>query len=190
MARLILFNMVTLDGMIEGPGRDIAWHRVDDDFNRFAVEQLDSVAGLVFGRVTYELMAAYWPTPAAVRSDPMIARRMNALPKYVFSTTLSQVSWENTHLFSGNADSEMAQIKQRSGGDLLLMGSADLAATFTQRGLIDEYRLMVNPVALGRGTPLFKDTGERLDLVLLRVRTFANGNVLLAYRPEPPPANL
>lgn len=91
MRNLYLFNMVSLDGFFEGPDRDIYWHTVDDEFNDFAIKQLDNVDTLLFGRVTYELMASYWPTPEAVENDPLVARRMNETAKIVFSRTLQTV---------------------------------------------------------------------------------------------------
>jgi dihydrofolate reductase len=174
--------MVSLDGFFEGPDHDLTWHRVDDEFDEFALEQLDGAAALVFGRVTYELMAGYWPGEDAARDDPRIAERMNGLPKSVFSRKLDRAGWTNTTLIRGDAAREMATLKHRSSGDFFLFGSADLAVTFTRGGLIDEYRLMMNPVLLGAGTPLFKGSG-RLELRLSGHRTFANGNVLLRYQP-------
>jgi dihydrofolate reductase len=182
MGKVISFNLMTLDGFFAGPHGEIDWHRVDDEFNEFAIEQLDTVGTLLFGRVTYELMVAYWPTPAALADDPLVADRMNRLPKIVASRTLSKVAWANTTLVRENIEGEVARARQ-SGKDMFLFGSADLAATLSRHGLIDEYRVIINPVVLGSGQPLFKDVEERLDLRLLRTRTFRNGNVLLYYEP-------
>jgi dihydrofolate reductase len=184
MSKVILFNMVTVDGYIAGPGGDITWHRVDEEFNDFAAKQLDAAAGLIFGRITYEMMASYWPTPAALTDDPIIAGKMNAVPKLVFSRTLEGAGWENTRLVQTDAATELARVKAQPGKDWLIFGSADLAATFTQHGLIDEYRLIINPVVLGRGQPLFKDVQNPLKLQFLKTRTFGNGNVLLCYGPS------
>ena len=104
MRKVILFNMVTLDGFFEGPNREINWHHVDEEFNEFAIDQLDSADGLLFGRVTYEMMASYWPTPAARTNDPIVAGKMNALPKFVFSRTLKKAEWNNTKLVKENQD--------------------------------------------------------------------------------------
>ncbi len=183
MRKIILFNMVTLDGFFEGPNHDISWHNVDAEFNEFAIAQLKSADGLVFGRVTYQLMASYWPTPAAIQDDRVVAGLMNRLPKIVFSKTLTKADWNNTKLVKGNIAEEIAKLKQQPGKDLLLFGSADLASTLTQLGLINEYRLMVNPVVLGAGTPLFKRAHSRLPLKLLGAKTFKSGNVLLTYTP-------
>jgi dihydrofolate reductase len=180
---VILFDMVSVDGFFEGPDHSIDWHNTDDEFNDFAAEQLDAAGGLLFGRVTYQLMAGYWPTPTAIEADPIIAGQMNGLAKYVFSGTLQDAPWANTTLVTGDAAAEVARLKQQPGRDLLLFGSADLAASLTAAGLINEYRLMVNPVVLGRGTPLFKAGRDPLALRLLSARPFGNGNVLLAYAP-------
>jgi dihydrofolate reductase len=147
---------------------------------------LNSAGGLVFGRVTYQMMASYWPTPAAIENDSEVAGLMNRLPKVVFSRTLDKAEWNNTKLLKGaeRVAEEISDLKQPSGKDLLLFGSADLAATLTRLGLIDEYRLMVNPVVLGKGRPMFQDIDQKLDLRLLQTKTFQSGNVLLYYRPD------
>jgi dihydrofolate reductase len=181
--RVVLFNMVTLDGYFAGPNGEIDWHHVGEEFNDFAGQQLDSADGLLFGRVTYQLMASYWPTDAAISNDPIIALKMNNLPKVVFSRTLEAVEWNNVSLVKENLAEEIRKLKEQPGKDLLLFGSADLASTLTQLGLIDEYRLMVNPVVLGSGKPLFKDIKKSLDLKLVKTRAFGNGNVLLCYQP-------
>ena len=184
MRRLVLFNMVTLDGYFAGPAGEIDWHRVDSEFNDFAVEQLNSAGSLIFGRLTYEIMASYWPTTQAIDDDPLVAKKMNNIPKFVFSRTLDQVDWENTRLVKNDAAAEVAKLKQQAGGDLFIFGSANLASSLTRHGLIDEYRLMVNPVLLGNGQPLFENLDHRLSLNLVRTKTFRSGNVLLYYRPS------
>lgn len=184
MRKVVLFNMVSLDGYFESPDGDINWHTVDEEFNQFAIDQLDAADGLIFGRVTYELMAGYWPTPAALADDPLIANRMNALPKIVFSRTLEKVDWNNTRIIKANIVEELTSLKQQPGKDLLIFGSADLAAALIQNCLIDEFRVMVSPLILGGGTPLFQRIKTQLDLKLLEVKTFRNGNVLLTYQPN------
>ena len=183
MARLSMFNLVSLDGFFAGPGGEIDWFRTDDEFEQFAIEHTARARHLLFGRVTYELMAGYWPTTEAADTEPEIARLMNALPKTVFSRTLREVGWENSRLVHDGAVDEVARLKRETDGEIYLFGSADLAATLTEAGLFDQYRLIVNPVVLGRGKPLFK--GERpLDLRLVSERRFGNGNLLLTYEPE------
>jgi dihydrofolate reductase len=190
MRKVFLFNMVSLDGFFEGPNRDISWHNVDEEFNEFAINQLNEVDTLLFGRVTYEGMASYWPTEFAISNDPIVAGLMNSLPKIVFSTTLDKAEWNNTRLVNDNAAEEVSKLKGQPGRDIAIFGSSDLAVTLagaaqsSGSGLIDEYRIMVNPVFLGEGRPLLKGIKEKLNLKLLRVRTFKSGNVLLYYEPD------
>jgi dihydrofolate reductase len=183
MSKLILFNMMTLDGFVAGPENEIDWHHVDAEFNDFAIDQLDKAGGLVFGRVTYLGMMSWWPTPQAIANDPIIAGKMNSIPKYVFSRTLKSADWNNTRLFKDNAVAEMAALKKQQPKDLYIFGSANLAGTFRATGLIDEYRLMLNPVAIRRGMPMFTGGAERIELKLLGARPFKSGNVLLTYAP-------
>ncbi len=185
MSKVIMFNLISLDGYFEGANKwDLAWHNVDREFNQFAIEQLDHAGGLIFGRVTYEGMAAYWASAEGIKDDPEVAKRMNSIRKYVFSRTLDKADWNNTQLITGDAVTELARLKQGAGQDLLLFGSANLASTFSKHNLIDEYRLMVNPVVLGKGGPLFMENGSMLKLNLLNTRAFKNGNVLLYYAPD------
>ena len=184
MRKLIVFNMVTVEGYYEGADGNIDWHNVDEEFNEFAIKQLDSVGAILFGRVTYELMASYWPSAAALKDDPIVAGKMNSSPKIVFSTTLSTVDWQNTRLIKADLAEELTQLKQQPGKDLIIFGSGKLTANFTQLGLIDEYRIIVAPVVLGSGHPLFMDLDQPLKLNLLRTRPFKSGNVLLYYEPR------
>jgi len=183
MRRVLLFMMVTVDGYYAGPNGEIDWHNTDDEFNDFAVAQLNEVDTLLFGRLTYEMMASYWPTPEALKDDPVVAGKMNALPKIVFSTTLGEVRWANTRLVNNNLAQELTLLKQQPGKDLIIFGSGDLAASCVKHGLLDEARLMVNPVALGHGKALFQGLHDRLRLKLLNMRRFHSGNVLLYYEP-------
>jgi len=187
MRKLFSFNMVTLDGFFEGPNREIDWHNVDTEdgeFNEFAIEQLNAMDTLLFGRVTYQLMASYWPTPAAIEGDPIVADLMNRLPKVVVSRTLEKAEWNNTRLIKDHIAEEILKLKQQPGKDIALFGSANLMSTLMQMDLIDEHRIMVNPVILGDGNPLFKKTKDRQNLKLIRTRTFRSGNVLLCYQPD------
>lgn len=183
MRKLIVFNNMTVDGFFEGPNREIDWHNVNVEFNEYAVTQLDSVDMILFGRKTYELMAGYWPTPAAKTNDPVVAEWMNAMPKIVFSRTLKKAEWSNTRLIKGNLAAEIRKLKQQKGKDLIIFGSAALVSSFLRLGLIDEYRIMVNPIVLGRGRSLFSDIKKRVHLKLLKTRSFHSGNVLLCYKP-------
>ncbi|MFL5704865.1 MAG: dihydrofolate reductase family protein [Ktedonobacteraceae bacterium] len=183
MRNVFVFMMVTLDGFFEGPNQEIDWHNVDEEFNEFAIQQLNDVDMLLFGRVTYQLMASYWPTQFAKENDPIVADKMNTVPKLVFSQTLDKVEWDNTRLMKENVAEEIAKLKQQQGRDLAIFGSAALAVSLLQMGLIDELRIMVNPVVLGQGNPFFKGTHDKLNLNLLKTKTFRSGNVLLYYQP-------
>jgi len=182
--KVFLFNMVTLDGFFEGPNQDISWHNVDEEFNEFAIRQLNEVDTLLFGRVTYQVMASYWPTEFAISDDPVVAGLMNSLPKIVFSKTLDTAEWNNSRLVKENVAEEVSQLKQQPGKDIAIFGSSDLAVTLAEHGLIDEYRLIVNPVVLGDGKTLLKGIKDKLQLKLIRTRIFDSGNVLLCYEPD------
>jgi dihydrofolate reductase len=184
MRKLLVFNLVTLDGYFEGPNRDISWHNVDAEFNEYAIDMLNSVDTLIFGRVTYELMAGYWPNPDAIKNDPIVAGKMNALPKIVFSRTLNKVEWNNTRLLKEVVPKEIETMKQASGKDMMILGSGSIMSEFANQGLIDGYGIMVNPIILGNGTPMFKGIKDRMKLKLVKARTFRNGNVLLYYQPD------
>ena len=184
MRKVFLFNMTTLDGFFEGPNQDISWHNVDEEFNDFAIEQLNEISTLLFGRVTYQVMASYWPTEFAIKGDPIVAGLMNSLSKIVFSKTLDEAGWNNTKLVKENIAEEVLKLKQQPGKDIAIFGSSDLAVTLAEQGLIDEYRIIVNPVFLGHGTSLLKGIHEKLNLRLLKSRTFKSGNVLLYYVPD------
>lgn len=183
MRKVLSFNMITADGFFEGPNHAIDWHNVDAEFNEFAIEQLDSVDILIFGRVTYAMMASYWPSEVAIKNDPVVAGKMNAKAKIVFSGTLDKADWNNTRLAKNNIPAEISSLKAQPGKDLIIFGSSDLSVTLAQLGLIDEYRVMVNPLFLGSGKNILRGVAGRMDLKLLKTRTFRNGNVLLYYQP-------
>jgi dihydrofolate reductase len=188
MRKVLFFMFTSLNGYYTRgrPGDDwenIDWHNFSEEMTAFSVEQINTVDTILFGRATYEGMASYWPTPAAGADSPVIAEKMNALPKIVFSRTLEQAEWSNTRLVRGDAADEVARLKEQPGGDMIIFGSSDLAASLAPRGLIDEYRIMVNPILLGEGKPLFRGLSGDVPLTLLQARTFGNGNVLLSYAP-------
>lgn len=183
MRDLIVFNFVTLNGYFEGPKRDTSWHKHGAEENEYAAEMLKSGNTLLFGRVTYEMMASYWPTPDAIKNDPIVAEGMNNADKIVFSRTLKKVGWNNTRLVKDNIEEEIERMKQLPGEDMTLLGSGSILTQFAEQGLIDEYQIMVDPVVLGDGTPIFKNMKHKLDLKLTRTRTFKSGVVLLCYQP-------
>jgi len=184
MRKVILTNMVTLDGFFEGPHREIDWHIVDEDFNHESLTINESADTLLFGRITYELMASYWPTEEAIRDDPQVARMMNSFPKVVFSRTLDKADWSNSRLVKGDAVQEVARMKHLPGKDIVIFGSADLAVDLINQNLIDEFRIFINPVVLGTGHPLFKDVKNPFKLRLVSTRLFNNGLVFLVYQPD------
>jgi dihydrofolate reductase len=185
MRRLVVFNNVTLDGYFSGMNGDISWAKghQDAEFKAFAAENAKGGGVLVFGRITYELMMSYWPTPAASKNDPIVAERMNNLPKVVFSRTLNKASWNNTKLVKGDVAAVIRKMKKEPGEDMAIMGSGTVVSQLAQVGLIDEYQIVVNPVVLGRGRTMFDGVEEKLSLKLTNTRTFGNGNVLLCYEP-------
>jgi dihydrofolate reductase len=184
MGKLVLFNMMSLDGFFEGPSGEIDWHNVDSEFNEFAIEQLNSAAALVFGRKTYELMASYWPDNDIVNDDPVVAGLMNNIPKFVFSKTLRDTDWNNTKLINEDAPDACRELKKNFHKDIFIFGSAQLASSLIDAGLIDEFRIMINPVILGGGKSLFRQHGGRIKLSLIRTKAFSSGNVMCVYKPQ------
>jgi dihydrofolate reductase len=185
MRRLVVFNQITLDGYFTGPNGDFSWaHRSDPEWNAFVEGNASGGGVLVFGRITYELMASFWPTPAAIQTNPAVAERMNNLPKVVFSRTLDRAAWNNTRLVKGDLADAIRAMKQEAGPNMAIMGSGSIVAQLAPTGLIDEYQVVVYPVALGDGRTMFEGIRERLNLKLTNSRTFGNGNVLLCYEPS------
>jgi dihydrofolate reductase len=181
--KIIVSEMASLDGFFAGPDGNLNWHVVDDEFNAFARKQLEEMDTLLFGRVTYEGMASYWPTEAAMTDDPEIADAMNRLPKVVFSRTLQSVDWTNSRLAHDDLAEEVTRLKEQPGKDMVIFGSGELVSALTRLGLIDEYRLFVCPVVLGSGKSLFAGLSDTLNLKLLKAQPFTSGVVLLYYQP-------
>lgn len=186
MARLSVFNHVSLDGYFTDKNGDMSWaHRGDDpEWNAFASENAKGGGVLLFGRITYEMMASFWPTPAALEQFPIVAAQMNNLPKVVFSRTLDKASWKNTRLVKGDPAAEVRKMKKAPGQDMVIMGSGTIVSLLTQAGLIDEYQIVVDPVVLGQGRTLFDGVKKKLKLKRTRTRAFGNGNVFVCYEPE------
>ena len=181
----VIFQMMTsVDGFFEGPDRELDWPVVDDGFSRYSLDLLNTIDAMLFGRLTYQMMAKYWQSPRAIADHPAIAHKMNTLAKIVFSATLEKPSWQNTRLVKNNGAGELMKMKEQPGQDLAIFGSSDLAVSLTKQGLIDEYRIIVNPIVLGGGKMLLKGLNGRLKLKLVASRTFASGSVLLCYRPD------
>jgi dihydrofolate reductase len=183
MRRLIVMMSVSVDGFFEGPGGDITWHLVDEELHRHFNTELRQMGAFLDGRVTYELMASFWPT---VDQDPSSSEPMREFaamwrdkPKYVYSRTLERADW-NTAIVRAVVPEDIEALKAQRGGDLVV-GGAELAAAFRQLDLIDEYRIYVHPVVIGRGRPLFEPSDASFVLRLVETRTFGNGVVLLRY---------
>jgi dihydrofolate reductase len=183
MCKLIAFNLITVDGYFAGPGGEIDWHNVDVEFNQYAIAMLEKAGTLIFGRLTYQLMADYWPTEQGMQDDPVVAAAMNRLQKVVFSRTLGHVEWENARPAARELTAEIEYLKQQPGKDLVILGSGSIVSTLTPTGLIDDFRLIVNPLILGGGKPMFTSLADRFRIQLIGVRPFKNGNVLLQYKP-------
>ena len=177
--------MVSLDGFIEDADKNIEWHVWDGEMSEYMIRFFNRVDTLLFGRVTYQLMADFWPTSLADTEDPAIAERMNSLPKIVFSKTLNNAPWAdwgNVTLVKNNIKEEMTAIKHQPGKDLVLFGGSDLATSFFHEELIDELQIIVNPIILGSGTPLFQDIKDPLKLDLIETLTMGSGNIILNYK--------
>jgi dihydrofolate reductase len=182
MRRIIFSMFVTLDGFFEGPEGpgDLAFHVADDEHDAYALKLLQSVDAILFGRVTYQGMAEFWPTPAAAAFA--ITPLMNALPKIVFSTTLQRVDWQNSLLVTSGMVDEVKTLKAAPGKDLLIMGSAGLATSVMNAGLMDEFHLLVSPVFTGRGKPLFGGLQAQHPVKRVETRTRKSGVLELTYQ--------
>lgn len=187
MRKIGVFNHVTIDGFFAGPNGEIDWFKVikkDDEWEKYTHGQAKSGSTLMFGHTTYELMKSYWPTQDAIKNDPGMAEVVNNNPKIVFSKTLGSVkegpNWKNIRILNEIRPEEILKLKEKE--DITIMGSGTIVQQLANLGLIDEYWLVVVPIILGAGKPLFKDV-KKTDLKLLEARSFKNGIVLLKYRP-------
>ena len=179
MRKLIMWNVITLDGYFEGNHNwDLPFHIVvwGEELEKLSIEQLLSADYLVFGRVTYEGMAAYW-----TKEEGEIADLMNKIPKLVFSKTLKSADWNNTTLIRENASAEIRKLKEQGGKDMYVFGSANLSETFVNDNLFDEYRIGIAPVILGKGRPLFTQGISSINLSLVSTQKLVNGGVVLIY---------
>jgi dihydrofolate reductase len=185
MRKVVASEYMTLDGFFAGPNGEIDWFVWDKETEKYSKELIASIDTLLFGRVTYQLMAAYWPTASPPADDPAIIQAMNSLPKFVFSKTLEKADWKNSRLVPVNDNDELAKeiekLKQQPGKDIVIYGSGLLVSTLANLGLIDEYHLFVNPVILGQGKPLFQNINVRQTMKLMSVKTFDVGVVGLHY---------
>jgi dihydrofolate reductase len=188
MRKLVVFNHVSLDGYFVDANGEMSWAKGgrvtnDPEWDAFVAENASGKATLIFGRVTYDLMASFWPTPFAVEHMPEVAERMNSLPKIVFSRSLEKSSWNNTTLVNGDPPAEIRKLKLKGDSEesMVILGSGTIVSQLAQEGLIDEYQFVVNPVVLGKGRTMFDGVRDNLSLKLTKSRTFGNGNVYLSY---------
>jgi dihydrofolate reductase len=184
MGKLVVTEFITLDGVIDSPGEG-GWafkFSRGEDGDKFKVDELNAAGAQLLGRVTYQGFAAAWPS---MRGD-MFGEKMNSMPKYVVSTTLTpaEASWENSTVISGDVAGEITKLKERTQGDVLVAGSANLVKTLAEHDLVDEYRLMVFPTTVGSGKRLFVEGFPTTDLRLVDSRTVGHdGVVILTYAP-------
>jgi dihydrofolate reductase len=186
MPRLVVFENVTLDGYFTDAKGLIAWaHKKEKDpeWDAFVAENASGGGQLLLGRKTYDLMASYWPTPQAAKNDPGVAKGMNNLSKVVFSRTMDKATWSNTTVKKGDLVEEVRKMKKAAGPSIAVLGSGSIVSQLAPEGLIDEYQIVVNPIAIGAGRTLFEGVREQLPLKRTKVRAFANGNVVLCYEP-------
>lgn len=181
------FLQVSLDGYYCDPAGDMRFaHKPPEDteWNTFVAGNASGNGALLFGRVTYEMMAAWWPTPMAAAAMPAVAAGMNAMPKYVFSRTLSHAAWANTTLLRGSLPDAIRRLTAEPGPDLVVLGSGSIVTQLADAGLLDTLQVVICPVALGAGKSLFGGLGRPAHLTLTQSRVFANGSVVLWYEPR------
>jgi dihydrofolate reductase len=185
--RLYVSMLVSLDGFIEGPERELDWFEDGDpQFEQYCNEMLDSVGVALYGRRSYELMVQYWPNAEANPQSPAgleFARKMNALPKIVLSRTLQHATWNNTTILRDDVATRLRELKRTAGKPIVAWAGAELVATLAELDLVDEYRLLVQPVVLGSGTPLFQRIAARRKLRLARTTQLGRNVAVLCYEP-------
>jgi dihydrofolate reductase len=184
MRTLTVFDQVSLDGFFADRSGDMQWaHKHDPEWQEFVTSNARGGGMLVFGRKTYDQMIQYWPTPQAAKNTPIVAERMNGMPKVVFSKSLEKATWSNTTLLKGDPAAEMRKLKGQPGPNMVILGSGSIVSQMAEHGLVDEFQIIVNPLVLGEGKSLFATVRERISLKLTKSRAFQNGSVLLCYQP-------
>ena len=189
MRKIIVSEFYTLDGLMSDPQDEMEWVLgiFSEDVGKYEDDLYNRMDTLLLGRVTYKIFESYWPqaatNPSTPKGDIEMAHKINNITKIVFSKTLQKVEWRNSRLIKEITPEEIRKMKQQKGKDMLIVGSANIVQQFTNLGLIDEYHLLVHPVVLGRGKPLFKDIKDRINLKLLKAKTFNSGVIGLYYQP-------
>lgn len=181
MRRIGVFNFTTLNGYYKGPNEDISWHQHGEEEGDVAKEGAQQENILLFGRVTYEMMAGFWPTPMAAEQFPDVAKGMNNSEKIVFSKTLKQADWKNTRIIGENMIEEVRRLKETAGKDMTILGSGTIVTQLSDAGLIDDYMIMVDPIILGEGTPMFNGMKNKLNLKLTESKRLKSGAVMNTY---------
>jgi dihydrofolate reductase len=186
MRKVVLLEHMSLDGFVAGPNGEMDWIKIDDEM----FDDVDKITAdadtALYGRVTYQMMESYWPTaaeqPGATKHDIEHGNWVNAATKIVFSKTLKETTWNNTRIIDKNIEEEINKLKHQAGKNLLMIGSPGIAQTFMQLGLIDEYWINLNPIILGNGISLFKNSKDRSDLTLAETKIYNSGTVKLLYQ--------
>ncbi len=187
MRKLSVFNNFTLDGYFCGSNGDLSWaHAGGDDaeFHAFVADNASGGGQLLLGRITYDLMVSYWPTPAALQNNPKVAQGMNNAPKVVFSRTMDKASWNNTRLVKDDLLSAVQKMKEETGPPMTILGSGSIVSQLAGAGLIDEFQVVINPVVLGKGRTMFDGIQNKLNLNLTKTRSFRSGKLFLCYEPR------
>jgi len=184
MRKVHVYDTISVDGYFTDAANDMSWaHRRDPEWNQYVAGNASGDGALLFGRVTYDQMAAFWPTQQAAQMMPDVAAGMNRMPKYVVSRTMQKAGWQNTTLVKGDLATEIGKLKAQDGPDLTILGSGNLISQLTELRLIDSFQLVLSPTILGKGRTLFETVGERRTLTLTKSKTFSNSNVVLWYEP-------
>jgi dihydrofolate reductase len=185
MRKVKVFNQISLDGYFTDAKGDMRWAHEGSDEPEFKEYVAGNARGgegtLVFGRITYQMMESFWPTPQALEQMPVVAEGMNRRQKVVFSRTLDKASWQNTTLVKTDPVEAVRKMKQESGGDMVIMGSGTIISLLADAGLIDSYQFVLSPLALGKGRTMFEGVTKRLNMKQTSERTFKNGKVVLGY---------
>jgi dihydrofolate reductase len=194
MARIVISEFLSLDGVMQAPGGEDedrsggfehgGWQDFDDAVGRAVDEAMATTDALLLGRRTYDIFAGYWPTST---EEPGLAERLNSLPKYVVSTTLEEpLEWNNSSLIKDDVPNQLAKLKELPLRDILVFGSGDLAQTLMEHDLIDVYRLMLHPIVLGSGKRLFREGNPKTGLRLVDSKISGTGTVIARYAPQRP----
>jgi dihydrofolate reductase len=185
MRKIKVFNSISLDGYFTDQNGDMSWaHKNDPEWNDFVAGNAQGADGLLlFGRVTYQMMASWWPSEQAIKAMRDVANAMNNMQKVVFSRTLKEATWNNTHLVKDNMIEEVRKLKHEAGNDIMIFGSGTIISQLTREGLIDEYQMVINPIVLGSGRTMFEGLKDKLVLKRTQLRPFDNGNVFACYVP-------